>query len=284
MRRGRLSVFLLVITMIIAGLLYIPDYLLDIESDLLSGIDIPLLGLQRKYTDEEAYNIILDALIDLEDQVKLSSNLTSDQVFDIRDRVIQDHPEIFYLDYEETTYWSNGKLELGYIDSKEKIIEKRQKIELKSNYILSKIIEPEMTEYQKELAIHDYIVLNTRYDNENYEKNTIPISSYNVDGVLLEGVGVCEGYALTFKMLLEKVGIESVVVLAPQINHAWNIVKIDGEHYHVDVTWNDPVPDRQGRVLYTYFNLSDRKMLQGQHRWDQNKYPACTSEKYQIKY
>lgn len=284
MRRGRLSVFLLVITMIIAGLLYIPDYLLDIESDLLSGIDIPLLGLQRKYTDEEAYNIILDALIDLEDQVKLSSNLTSDQVFDIRDRVIQDHPEIFYLDYEETTYWLNGKLELGYIDSKEKIIEKRQKIELKSNYILSKIIEPEMTEYQKELAIHDYIVLNTRYDNENYEKNTIPISSYNVDGVLLEGVGVCEGYALTFKMLLEKVGIESVVVLAPQINHAWNIVKIDGEHYHVDVTWNDPVLDRQGRVLYTYFNLSDRKMLQGQHRWDQNKYPACTSEKYQIKY
>ena len=75
-------------------------------------------------------------------------------------------------------------------------------------------------------------------------------------------------------------GIKSLVVSEPKINHAWNMVKIDGEYYHVDVTWNDPVPDRQGRVLHTYFNTSDRKMLQGKHVWDQSKYPACTSEKY----
>lgn len=282
MKRGCFFTFLL---FIISGIMFLPEDLLDksiIEENIekISKTDIPFLNQSPEYTHEETYDLIKSALINLDDEVKLSTNLTSDEIFDIRDRVISDNPEIFYLDYENSKYWSNGVLDCRYIDSKENIMEKKQKIESKANYIISKIIKPEMNEFEKELAIHDFLVLNTRYDVKNYENNTIPTSSYNIDGVLLNGVAVCEGYAQTFKMLLEKVGIESIVVSEPRINHAWNMVKIDGEYYHVDVTWNDPIPDRQGRVLHTFFNVSDRRMLQGKHIWDQEKYPACTSEKY----
>ena len=282
MRRSKFWIFL---SLIIGGILFLPKNILDInlldKAEFISSkVDLPFLGTGPEYSDEETYDMIYDAFMNLDDEIRLSSKAESDEVFNIRDKVIEDHPEIFYLDYEESKYWTNGVLEFKYIDSKENITEKRKEIEKKSNYIISKIINPDMSEFEKELAIHDFLVLNTRYDVENYEKGTIPTSSYNVDGILLKGVGVCEGYAQTFKMLLEKVGIESIIVSEPRINHAWNMVKIDGKYYHVDVTWDDPVPDKQGRVLHTYFNTSDRKMLQGKHVWDQTKYPKCVSEDY----
>lgn len=43
-------------------------------------------------------------------------------------------------------------------------------------------------------------------------------------------------------------------------NHAWNAIQIDGNWYQVDVTWDDPVPDEKGRVIYTYFNVTDEIM------------------------
>ena len=277
MRRSKFWIFLL---FVISGLLFLPKAILNVDMSQLSSINIPFLGITPNYTPEEAYDLIYEGMLDLRDEVKLSTNLTSDEIFDIRDRVIADHPEFFYLDYENSKYWSNGKLDFRYIDSKENIRTKSQRIETKSSYILAKIIKPEMTEFEKELAIHDFLVINTRYDEKNLAKNTLPPSAYNVDGIILDGLGVCEGYAQAFKLLLNKVGIEAVVVSEPRINHAWNIVKIDGEYYHVDATWNDPVPDVRGRALHTFFNVSDRKMLQGKHVWDQEKYPACTSEKY----
>ncbi len=302
----RLSKFWIFLLILLGGSLLLPEDILDIDSinkdtsisnekDLISSeddfisnedtlianeVDSSSLRIGPEYKDEEEYDLIYNAFMNLDDEIKLSSEMESDEVFKIREQVIEDHPEIFYLDYENSKYWSDGVLEFKYIDSKENIIEKRNKIEIKSNYIINKIIEPDMSEFEKELAIHDFLLLNTKYDVENHENGIIPTSSYNVDGVLLKGIGVCEGYAQTFKMLLEKVGIESIIVTEPRINHAWNIVKIDGQNFHVDLTWNDPVPDREGRALHTYFNVSDRKMLQGKHIWDQEKYPSCTSEKY----
>ena len=41
------------------------------------------------------------------------------------------------------------------------------------------------------------------------------------------------------------------------MNHAWNLIKIDGEWYHIDVTWDDPTPDLLGRVNHVFFLISD---------------------------
>ena len=61
--------------------------------------------------------------------------------------------------------------------------------------------------------------------------------------------------------------------------HTWNIVTVDGERYHVDVTWGDPVPDTPGEVNYRWFLLDDLEMMPD-HEWDTSSIKACTSTKY----
>lgn len=143
----------------------------------------------------------------------------------------------------------------------------------KAKTIISKIIKPGMTDLQKEKAVHDYIVNNVRYDEKNYDNNTVPDESYSPYGALIKGVAVCEGYAWATKLLLNMAGIESTVVSGG--GHAWNIVKINGKCYHLDTTWDDPITSSGKNVLrYDYFNLSDAQIGKD-HFWDRKAYPVC---------
>jgi len=126
---------------------------------------------------------------------------------------------------------------------------------------------------------HDWIVSHTVYDYENYLNDTVPESSYKVNGIFLYGTAVCDGYAKTFQMLMELAGIECyrVIGFGSFEPHAWNIVKLGGAYYQIDCTWDDPVPDT-GEIYYDYFLRSDLKM--GGHQWDNsmNRYPSCPEE------
>lgn len=149
----------------------------------------------------------------------------------------------------------------------------------KVDEIMKSIIKPNMSDLEKEKAIHDYIVLNTKYDYDNYLKKTIPNDDYCPYNILIKGTGVCEGYAETTQLLLSRAGIKAIVVIGQANNgtwggHAWNIVQIDGKYYQLDTTWDDPVPDRAGYARYEYFNINDSQMAKD-HRWDNSQYPAC---------
>ena len=65
--------------------------------------------------------------------------------------------------------------------------------------------------------------------------------------------------------MLNESGIETKIVLGKGNgeDHAWNLVKLHDIWYHLDCTWDDPVPDVKGRVLYNYFNLNDEKISEG---------------------
>jgi transglutaminase/protease-like cytokinesis protein 3 len=139
-----------------------------------------------------------------------------------------------------------------------------------------------MTDAEKLKAVHDYIVLNTRYDYENFVKDTIPEESYREYGVFFKGTAVCDGYARTLKMFLDILGIENYYVdgkawnfLSPDgVGHAWNVVKIDGKYYQVDTTWDDPVPDRPGEVSYNYLMVNDEFMRKSRE-WAKSQAPAA---------
>ncbi len=153
----------------------------------------------------------------------------------------------------------------------------------KAKTVISQIIKPGMTDFQKEKVIHDYIVNNVRYDIENYNNDTIPRESYSPYGALIKGVAVCEGYAGATDLLLNLAGIESIVVSGNADNgegiggHAWNIVKINGMYRHLDTTWDDPVTSNGENVLrYNYFNLTDDE-ISIDHFWDKSQYPSCPS-------
>lgn len=170
-------------------------------------------------------------------------------------------------------------------DEYEKKLEKVKAALNKARYIVASRISSKMTEFEKELTLHDYIVNNTRYDYENYLKGTLPDDSFEEYGCLVLGVAVCEGYAQAMKLLCDLAGIECIIVkgysdiTGKHIEHAWNIVKIEGDYYHVDVTNDDPVSaDGTDTLSHAYFNLTDSEMKPG-FDWDTTKYPACNSTK-----
>jgi hypothetical protein len=150
----------------------------------------------------------------------------------------------------------------------------------KCRKLLTDITNDGMTELEKEKAIHDYLVLNTAYDYDNYRQGTIPDKSYTHKGVIFDGVGVCAGYASATKLLMNMAGIECVTVIGTAGNgggHAWNIIKINGAYYNLDTTWDDPVPNKAGYVRYNYFNISD-ETLSKDHNWEKGKYPSCAAD------
>ena len=151
--------------------------------------------------------------------------------------------------------------------------------EMKATDIINTIITPDMDDYQKELTLHDYIAKHTSYDYNNYQNDTVPSESYTPYGILIKGTGVCEGFAQTMRLLLSKVGIECIFVsgTAAGAPHAWNIVKIAGAYYQLDLTWDDPVG--VDRSTYHYFNLTD-DMIALNHLWDRSRYPRCDATEY----
>ncbi len=150
--------------------------------------------------------------------------------------------------------------------------------------IIKKIIKAGMSDVDKVRAVHDYIVLNTVYDEENLEADTLPEESFNAEGVLFRGRAVCQGYAETFELFMDLLGINCKFVegkdLKTGVSHAWNMVQLDGDWYQVDVTWDDPIPDQKGKVQYKYFLVNDQ-VLSADHNWNKSKYPTCDSVDYQ---
>ena len=160
-------------------------------------------------------------------------------------------------------------------------ISRAEELLLKVRIALAECIRPGMTEYEKELAIYEYVL--TRCTYGFLEEN--PDDSYNAYGALLEGKAVCNGYAQAFMLLSSCAGLETQIIYgdAGGESHAWNCVKLDGEWYMVDATWDDPLPDASGRKYYAYFNVTS-EYLRVNHTWEEDCFPKCTEEKYNYFY
>ncbi|SHI89367.1 transglutaminase domain-containing protein [Parasporobacterium paucivorans] len=156
--------------------------------------------------------------------------------------------------------------------------------ELYLSYITSIIeenIDDSMSDYEKAKTIHDYIIINTDYDTSD----NLNDSAFSPEGVFVYGTAVCQGYAESYMLILNELGIDCKLVTgtANGIVHAWNVVKIDGEWYNVDVTWDDPIVSGEvvsgtGNLSYAYFMKPDA-VLYTDHTASSSP-PACTSDKY----
>ncbi|MBD5444088.1 MAG: hypothetical protein HDR29_00915, partial [Lachnospiraceae bacterium] len=128
-------------------------------------------------------------------------------------------------------------------------------------------VNDEMSDLEKVIALHDYLAVNNEYDYKNQQSGTLPDVSYTAYGTLVNRTSVCEGYALAYKYLLNKLGIECYMVTSESMKHAWNMVKLDDEYYHVDVTSDDPVWDRVGQVTHNYMLFSDEAHMEKYSSW-----------------
>lgn len=148
-------------------------------------------------------------------------------------------------------------------------------VEMNVQEMIASINKKSLSDVEKVRAVNDYIVATTAYTDQT---NASPHSAYTV---LAEHGGVCQGYALLAHTMLQKLGIETkyIVGYVGQQGHAWNLVKLDNQWYHLDTTWNDPVPDRKGSIRYQYFLVDDRTMAKD-HTWIAEDYPKATGTTY----
>lgn len=125
-----------------------------------------------------------------------------------------------------------------------------------SNKIISEIIWPDMSEYEKVKAIHDWLVINADYD---WTFNEI---SFWAEGPIAYHRGVCSGFAEAFNRLANIAGVKSMYISGETIRgvgHAWNLVMVDGVWYHIDCTFDDGMSYGTD-IAYTYFLKSDDYM------------------------
>lgn len=214
--------------------------------------------------------------------------LEIEQVRKVLEALQNDNPEIFWIAKTFSCSYSDNKMNTVKFYS---IFSKTEKdaceIELKNKVsdIISKIPK-NSDDYEKEIFLHNYIVDNCKYKNA---KNNLKI--YTSYGCLVDKIAVCEGYSKAMQILLCNCGIEcrTVVGFGNGGPHMWNIVKIGGDWYHLDVTWDST--DEGSR--YMYFNVDDKTIKKNhsigrQFQGGKASYakiynfnlPKCTANKY----
>jgi len=133
-------------------------------------------------------------------------------------------------------------------------------------------ITPKMSDLEKVLALHDWLVLHCEYDYGHYNGDYFNEEAGTEYGALVEKMVVCAGYARTLDILLYQAGIKAYSISGDtsEGEHAWNLVYIDDNWYHVDATWNEmgDVNESAG-IRYEYFLKSDEEFKNLSHyEWE----------------
>lgn len=147
-------------------------------------------------------------------------------------------------------------------------------LDYKVDEIIKKELNEKMDIIDKIKIIHDYIINNTKYDQNRSDKNIFEYKSNNAYGVLIEGYGICSGYTDSMMLFLEKLNIKSYKVSSE--NHVWNKVFVNNNWYNLDLTWDDPVnSDGSDSLEHNFFLVNDDEMLKNdktEHTYNEDVY------------
>ena len=116
-----------------------------------------------------------------------------------------------------------------------------------------------MTDYEKILAVHDYIINNSVYDTDCLDNELTCDNDHTAIGILFDHNAVCEGYAHAVDIMLRALRIPTIKVSS--ITHQWNAVYYDEAWYHLDATWDDPVTHNGTDLLeHDYFLITSAEL------------------------
>lgn len=208
---------------------------------------------------KEHYITLYKVVKDFESTCKLElSQSNADKVYLA---VYFDNPELFWMNsnYKYTENKNYVSISLEYKNTKEEAEALTDSLNKKVNELIEES-QKYSTAFEKEKFFHDYICLNTVYD-----ESTLGNFGGTAYYPLLNGKAICEGYARAMQLLLDKAGIENYLIVGDATSdgtteaHMWNIVNINGKNYHLDVTWDDS--DDTDEISYLYFNVTDYDIL-----------------------
>lgn len=160
------------------------------------------------------------------------------------------------------SYYDSTPISQAYLSGNTANLDDKQlEIYNKAVSAIEKLITLDMNDYEKELAVHDYIVGCSSYDEAHLNALGIGLpNSDNPYGCLINGKAICSGYSTTFQLFMDMLEIPCKTIYATDFegdDHSWNIVQIGESWYYVDACWDDPIPDFTDRpVRHKYFNVS----------------------------
>lgn len=243
--------------------------------------------------EETVKTIIYDGLMNMKTSIDVAQyNLSDYDITEIYQQVIMTSPELFHVSFRdmETTGRSEENADSEEL---EYIVE-----QIQPAYILE-AIEPEvmqaeyeamqaemeavaedafagiadtMSDFEKALYLHDYVLENSDYDWYRSSYAEIPDISYTAYGCLVNEITATHGYALAYKYLMDKADVECKVITG--LSTAWNAVKLNGEYYFVDLHWDNPVRYYRGsnfdHVGHKFFLITAEELQEhetGEHDW-----------------
>ncbi|MBR6666024.1 MAG: hypothetical protein IKL22_09975 [Lachnospiraceae bacterium] len=174
------------------------------------------------------------------DEEGLKQGLDEENVDKIYNAVMIDHPEYFYVDGYEYTVYTRGEKTVGieitarYTLDKESCLSRMEEIQEAAEDILYYAPETD-DDYEKIKYVYETVIYHTDYDMEAEDNQ-------NIYSVLVGDVSVCQGYAKATQYLLNQMDVECSMVYGQVRDgeyHSWNVVKSNGDYYHLDTTWGD---------------------------------------------
>lgn len=142
--------------------------------------------------------------------------------------------------------------------------------------VISQKITSDMSDYQKELAIHDYITTWSNFDWAVLGHGNVSEDSKTPYGVLINRNAMCHGFSLSFQLFMDMLDIECVTVFSTSSGstpHSWNVVKIENDWYCVDTAWDSTSG-------HAYFNVTSQYLKNRGYRWDESSVPEAKGTKY----
>lgn len=223
------------------------------------------------YEYEDAIKIIKEGFDNQSSSISIHScNVSIDELSIVINYIINSG---YYYVNNSYSYKSDGENVISFNPNYSMNSDEVKKHNAEIDSVVKSVVNKSLSfnnSIEKLIYIHDYLVENIEYSVE--ENQTIN----NLYGALVLKKTMCVGYAQAFCRIAEKAGIKTYVVSSEKLQHAWNMVNINGEYYFVDCTWDDPVFDKinlsddpvSGYGCYKYFMCSEEFFVNNKHHAD----------------
>lgn len=247
------------------------------------------------------YSAIAYAVKDLKNIVNLDNYASNniDQISEdakiVMSAFFADHPEVFYLNLtyklslSKSIVYDKIRIDITYsVKSKSELDEQLNKIEQVMNTYINSLSNK--SDFDNELELHDAVAKDVKYYNEVTNVSDVPEEYHTIYGTFIKKQAVCDGFAKSMQLLLDRVNIENIFVtgVIDKVPHAWNMVKFGNDWYHLDLTSDKYIKESDGStktVVHTYFNVTD-EMIMKSHTIDSkelNPVASATTYNYYIK-
>ncbi len=187
-----------------------------------------------------------------------------------------DHPEILYVDFQHINCAVVPMGMVYYIQYLIRPVMRGLAIKNMEEWIVKVLVQTHIKKSDTVVdicrKIHNYLIKHVRYSYEALQNPERMPEAFTVKGVFEWGEAVCEGISKAFKLLAERAGAEIYIIkgissmegVGQSIPHAWNIVKIEEQYAHIDVTWDLGISETSKFTRYDYFMIPD-KWIQTDH-------------------